>query len=832
MYPARVETRRGSVTARQPIVATLAEARLLELVPAVAHRLLRTPATWLFGYDFFVSYARKDASRYAERLFQELESRGYVTCFDRSDLHAGEQLPDALARACARSRCTVLVDTLGARESRYVADEIGRVERKGRKGQLIRVMAPKVRPLGFTTPPEPPRTWAHLPRAAQDLLDNAIGVDDPVDAPGVEAGAVSSGVTDQIVKHRRRVRTLRRFGATALAVVAVLGYVIGTLAWQRSITAEARSLTASAVAVNAELATLYSRAHSLGNHAVAAGAIPLALPLEAEAEVQRALRAVLRVIAAAEGAPEPVAADSLLRRVVLGDGGELAWRTPKGALMAGRGATTSAREIAPEGTVLADGPDPVLDWTAVLGGSSPHAVVVHPDRLETWRATDAAPQSSTCRPGGPAWDRAAVAGHLALVASADRVAVVDVRPCTILWQRDIAELEGQSIDAVRIAGSAKGPFVAAIDTGNGVRVLDAASGHEIQRGSHSQTLGQWSVNVTGRVLAAAMDRSRYFALATGPSSSLEDTPYSHATGPILDLAVSPDDAVVVSSTAKDIRIWKTVATNQITGREAMRELILPWSPAGVTFTGPRAAVYAMPRVSARVGAELQPLQIPDALEFTSVPLPLQQIVMVHARDTTLAVESHDSVQLVAVTPTTFWADRVTGGDLPASVEERNVTSASLLETGEIEVRVRAGTSKASAWRWSAGQNQSAWRPVPPTPETTASVTTLPAGTGDGCRMRAGRRYAVTFCAGRVWLSRRTGDRGAWTPQADLSCAVASPECRPPEHPARIRDVTLDEDKDQLAALHVEGRRFFTVTYPLSTRGLRNAVASIDDAIAR
>jgi hypothetical protein len=812
------------------IVATLVEARLLELVPALAHRLLRTPATAIFGYDYFVSYARKDASRYAERLYEELEARGYVTCFDRTDLHAGEPLPDALARACARSRCTILVDTVGARQSQYVADEIARVERKGKKGRLIRIMAPKLLPLGFTSAPDPDRTWMHLPAASQSLLAKAIGLDDAIGAHGLDSGEVSSALVDGIVKHRRRVRTLRRFTGVAAAIVVAFAYFIGTLAWQRSITSAARGLAASAAAVNTDLGALYARARSLANQAVAASAVPLALSPEAEAEVQNALRAVLRVTAAPRGEPVPLATEPAPRRVVLADAGRLvAWRMPDSSIVLKRMASRSSAIAIVPATDGGNSSDPVLDWTVAAAGTVVQAIVARRDRFETWQGTGDASAPTTCRPAGITWERAMVSGPIALVAGTDTVGAVNVASCTVLWQRRLAEIGGTMVARLHMGTSGTGAPSVAFDSGNAVHVLDATSAHTIQRASYANDVREWAVSRTGAQLAAALSDS-YFALTSGESSSLDDAvQYSHPQGPIIGLAFSPDGGFVVSSTAMDIRIWDTSAESQPTGPSPARELAMPWAPAGFAFAGPRAALYAMPPLGARVGSELQPLQVPDGVEFTPVALPMDRIAGVHASGTTVAVEGAASMQLVELAPASLWADGVAGGDLPDQVEAASLGAASILPGGEIEVSLPAGQAAgANAWRRGGDRNGGPWQASSPAARENADAPQLPDTAGADCRIRAGDAYAVMVCPERVRLYRRDG--GGWTRLADLLCAVPSAGCQPPGHPVRIQDVRLDEQGDRLVALHVAGRRYFTVTYPLSTRGLRNAVASIDDAL--
>jgi hypothetical protein len=289
----------------------------------------------------------------------------------------------------------------------------------------------------------------------------------------------------------------------------------------------------------------------------------------------------------------------------------------------------------------------------------------------------------------------------------------------------------------------------------------------------------------------------------------------------------------VSSTYADLHIWSTGASSQLTGPLPTRELKMPWAPEGLAFADRRALVYVLPPLGVRQGAELQPLQVPDGLEFTPVPLSIGQIVNVHAQGTAVAVEGATTMQWLLLAPARFWADRVSGGDLPDQVEDMGVGAAALLPGGEIELSLAGGlASEGTAWRRRAA-TESAWQPATP---SSSNVSTdrpeLPDEIGPDCRVRTSSRYAVMICPEWVRLYRRGGIRERWTLHANLLCAVPATGCRPPEHPVRIRDVRLDESEDRLVALHVAGRRYFTVTYPLSTKGLRDAVATIDDVLDR
>jgi len=80
---------------------------------------------FLFGYDIFISYSRRDGSAYAQLLQQELEARDYRCFIDRRELPIGSPLDSSLLRALSRSSVLVVVGSPVSRDAKsYVPKEI------------------------------------------------------------------------------------------------------------------------------------------------------------------------------------------------------------------------------------------------------------------------------------------------------------------------------------------------------------------------------------------------------------------------------------------------------------------------------------------------------------------------------------------------------------------------------------------------------------------------------------------------------------------------------------------------------------------------------------
>lgn len=87
----------------------------------------------LFGYDWFISYARRDGSVYASQLCEQLTSHDFRSFLDSSDFSPGEQLPLATRRAIRRSTVVILVASPAAVVSPHVIREVQNAKRLGKK---------------------------------------------------------------------------------------------------------------------------------------------------------------------------------------------------------------------------------------------------------------------------------------------------------------------------------------------------------------------------------------------------------------------------------------------------------------------------------------------------------------------------------------------------------------------------------------------------------------------------------------------------------------------------------------------------------------------------
>ncbi len=78
----------------------------------------------LFGFDFFISYGRRDAIPYATALEAALKNRGFRCFLDHKDMPPGQSLSATTRQGLSASRVLLLVATEAAMESRYVEEEV------------------------------------------------------------------------------------------------------------------------------------------------------------------------------------------------------------------------------------------------------------------------------------------------------------------------------------------------------------------------------------------------------------------------------------------------------------------------------------------------------------------------------------------------------------------------------------------------------------------------------------------------------------------------------------------------------------------------------------
>ena len=119
--------------------------------------LLERPVRWIVGRDFFISYTRRDAARYAARLARLLGERHSVY-LDQLDTPQGPELPPRLVRAVRRASTLVLVGSPGALASNWVRRELVEFAQTGRPVLLLDIAGAldaeikSVLPSPFTSP--------------------------------------------------------------------------------------------------------------------------------------------------------------------------------------------------------------------------------------------------------------------------------------------------------------------------------------------------------------------------------------------------------------------------------------------------------------------------------------------------------------------------------------------------------------------------------------------------------------------------------------------------------------------------------------------------------
>ncbi|HEX6647972.1 MAG TPA: TIR domain-containing protein [Pyrinomonadaceae bacterium] len=87
---------------------------------------------FVFRYDIFISYARRDGKEYALKLRDQLKHLDFSCFLDLDELPAGNSLNKTLKRAIRKSATLVVVGTECAIKSRYVELELGEFSKTGR----------------------------------------------------------------------------------------------------------------------------------------------------------------------------------------------------------------------------------------------------------------------------------------------------------------------------------------------------------------------------------------------------------------------------------------------------------------------------------------------------------------------------------------------------------------------------------------------------------------------------------------------------------------------------------------------------------------------------
>ena len=174
-----------------------------------------------FGYDVFISYSRKDALPYAQRLESAL--RVSLICYrDEGDASGGRPLEEIIGKGVLRSRALIVVVTAEACASGWVRDELasfrGRQAAVAARGQGSRM---QVFPIFLH-----PCTPENLPEPLKWLRGH-LGCKDP------DANSPSARTIEEIRYAFHGIpRALKLYGATAL-VLLVLFLTVAAFALAR-----------------------------------------------------------------------------------------------------------------------------------------------------------------------------------------------------------------------------------------------------------------------------------------------------------------------------------------------------------------------------------------------------------------------------------------------------------------------------------------------------------------------------------------------------------------------------------------------------------------------
>lgn len=99
---------------------------------SLSDSLFKALFKFLFRYDIFISYARRDGKEYALKLRDQLKQLDFTCFLDYEELPPGNSLNSTLKRALRKSAALVVVGTERATKSRYVELEVGEFAKTGR----------------------------------------------------------------------------------------------------------------------------------------------------------------------------------------------------------------------------------------------------------------------------------------------------------------------------------------------------------------------------------------------------------------------------------------------------------------------------------------------------------------------------------------------------------------------------------------------------------------------------------------------------------------------------------------------------------------------------
>ena len=100
---------------------------------------IRKVGDFLFGFDFFISYAHSDGMQYPQKLTDLLKSQGFRVFLDSRVYVAGDDLRSATRRRIRMSKYLIIILRPAALESQWVLLELQRCLAANRRPLAINV---------------------------------------------------------------------------------------------------------------------------------------------------------------------------------------------------------------------------------------------------------------------------------------------------------------------------------------------------------------------------------------------------------------------------------------------------------------------------------------------------------------------------------------------------------------------------------------------------------------------------------------------------------------------------------------------------------------------
>ncbi len=178
-------------------------------------------ADWVYGFDFFVSYAHADGSEYARQLKADLETRGFRVFLDEHEYAPGVDLRRATLRRVGMSRHLIVLGRPRALQSDWVMREV--------EAHLAKRRIPIVVNFGGAV------TSAATTSALAQLAVESHWL--RIEEPDARATAPTSATLDSLTRRFRSTRAERRrvrFFQALSTVFAVLLVFVTLGFWQAS----------------------------------------------------------------------------------------------------------------------------------------------------------------------------------------------------------------------------------------------------------------------------------------------------------------------------------------------------------------------------------------------------------------------------------------------------------------------------------------------------------------------------------------------------------------------------------------------------------------------